>query len=329
MERRKLIHFGKSAFCITLPHLWIKKNKLQKGDIISVKETSRNSLEIIPAAHATEDSSHLIIDITGKSTDEIIPFLLASYLNGYSVITLQGPNAGKVSYVRKHVHEFIAAEVMEVTPTRVVIHVFWDVTSINIHSIINRIGHIIKSICMETIELLAPDSISEEQAKMNANDILEKGFEAQRQVLLAKRAITYALNNTATAQRFNLSSLELHYLSYITYFLGMIAEHLIEVLRIVYESKIPQTSPKTKKDLSALLERTLDYLGKTLNAYHKQNKQVRFVLSEYRDFEHAIERFREKNPQPNAQRISEYVKMILIEIKEAQYMMINSENCPK
>src|SRR3989344_5981668 len=171
MEERKLIKFGKSAFCITMPHTWLKKNKIKKGDSVSVQETLRNSLEIIPTNGSSEsrDGQHeLIIDISEKTTNEIIQLLLSTYLNGYTIITLQGPNAGKVAFVRKHVHEFIAAEIMEVTSDKIVIHVFWDIKTIDLHSIINRIGHITRSIFSEAIELIDSDT--------NVKDIIEKGF---------------------------------------------------------------------------------------------------------------------------------------------------------
>jgi phosphate uptake regulator len=154
MEERKLIQFGKSAFCMTMPQAWLRKNHLKKGDSLSVQETLRNSLEIMPAGGNTEDAHELDIDISGKSTDEIIQLLLSTYLNGYTVITLRGPNAGKVAFVRKHVHEFIAAEIMEVTSNKMVIHIFWDINNIHLQSIINRVGHITRSVFAETIELI-------------------------------------------------------------------------------------------------------------------------------------------------------------------------------
>ncbi len=150
-EERKLIQFGKSAFCITMPHTWLKKNNIKKGDSLSVQETTRNSLEVMPANGLTDEGHELTIDITEKSTDEIIQLLLSTYLNGYTVITLRGPNAGKVAFVRKHVHEFIAAEIMEVTSNKIIIHIFWDIHNINLNAIITRIGHITKSIFTDTI----------------------------------------------------------------------------------------------------------------------------------------------------------------------------------
>lgn len=326
MDQRKLIQFGKSAYCITLPHAWIKKNRLKKGANIGVQETLRGSLEVIANSAVVDENNSLVIDIDGKSTDEIIHLLLATYLNGYVIITLQGKNTGKVAYIRKHVHEFIAAEIMEVTTTKITIHVFWDIDSINLHAIMNRISHIIRNIFAETINTL--------DGQTDIDDVKERGHEVQRQVLLAKRAITYALNHSVVAQKFKMSSLELYYVSYIIYFFGVIAEYIVEVSRVMHPATMQGILGKdSKKQLKELLQRTATYFAKVIENYNKGGEMSRFIISEFQDFEEAITRFR------NSEKlhplllwipvVSEYIKMIIIKIKETEFTMINIENLPK
>lgn len=322
MDQRKIILFGKSAFCMTLPHTWVKKNKLKKGDVLNVQETHRSSLELIPSSIKLPSTSSLTIDITGKSTDEIIQLLLATYLNGYTVITLAGTNTGKVSFLREHIHEFIAAEIMEVTASKIVIHVFWDIETIELTAILRRIGHITKSIFEETIDLL--------NRKDRVNDIAEKGYEVQRQVLLAKRAITYALNNSATAQKFNLSSLELYYISYIVYFSGKIAEHIQNISEIITKAiHSKEMTAHSKKNLKKLLERTLEYYDKILRIYNKKKEHQRFQISEFESFEEAINIFRSENKNSWRPIITVHLMQLLSTIKEMEFIMINLENTPK
>lgn len=326
MDERKLIKFGKSAFCITVPHTWLKKNKLKKGDSLAIQETLRNSLEIIPINNDLTDAHELLIDISGKSTDEITQLLLSTYLNGYTIITLRGPNSGKVAFVRKHIHEFIAAEIMEITSDKIVIHVFWDIKNINLHSIITRIGHITKSLFVETIELI--------DSNTNVTDIIDKGLEVQRQVLLARRTIKYALNNSATAHKFNLSSLELLYISYIIYFFGMVGDYILKIAKIIHKSKLNEfkdllKDQNAKNELKALLKRSSDYYNKVIDTYSKHNKLVKFIFSEYTDFEESINEFREHNLQLWAPLLAEYMKMLISKIKETEFIMISMENAPK
>ena len=322
MEQRKIILFGKTAFCMTLPHSWVQKHNLKKGDLLNVQETLRNSLELIPSSSKPPGTSSLTMNIAGKSTDEIVQRLLATYLNGYTVITLEGANNGKVAYLREHIHEFIAAEIMEVTSNKIVIHVFWDIETINLVTILLRIGHIIRSIFEETIDLL--------DSKNRVNDITEKGREVQRQVLLAKRAITYALNNSATAQKFNLSSLELYYISYIIYFSGKIAEYALlmaDTIQKMLEEK--EIENPQKVELKSLLEQTAEYYDKILDIYNKKSQQQKFVISEYQSFESAVVTFRNRKGQIWRSIVAEYIMLLLRTIKEMEFIMINLENTPK
>lgn len=322
MDQRKIILFGKSAFCMTLPHAWVKKNNLKKGDVLNVQETHRSSLELIPSSVKLPSTSSLNINITGKSTDEIIQILLATYLNGYTVITLEGTNVGKVSFLRNHIHEFIAAEIMEVTNDKIVIHVFWDIETIDLTTILRRIGHIIRSIFEETADLL--------DSKTRMNDITEKGYEVQRQVLLAKRAITYALNNSATAQKFNLSSLELYYISYIVYFSGKVAEHIQDISEIIVKAiNNKEMTTRSKKNLKKLLERTLSYYDKILSIYNKKGEHQRFQVSEFEDFEESINAFRSENKNSWRPIVTVHLMQLISTIKEMEFVMINLENTPK
>lgn len=309
-----------------MPHTWLKKNNVKKGDSLSVQETTRNSLEVMPVNNSIDEGHELTIDITEKSTDEIIQLLLSTYLNGYTIITFRGPNTGKVAFVRKHVHEFIAAEIMEVTSNKIIIHIFWDIHNINLNSIITRIGHITKSIFVETIEMIDHGN--------NIQDITEKGLEVQRQVLLARRAIKYALNHSATAHKFNLSSLELLYVSYIIYFFGMIGDYILKITKIIDKARLNKFKDLLKdqnaqKELKELLQRSCDYYGKVIEEYNKHNKSVKFVFSEYADFEDSIDEFRAKNIQFWAPVLAEYLKMLIFKIKETEFIMISMENAPK
>ena len=283
MDKRKIILFGKSAYCLTLPQAWVKKNNFKKGDLLGVQETHRNSLELIPQ------------------------------------------NTGKAASIRKYVHEFIAAEVMDVTPDKIVINVLWNIKSVNLHSIIGRIDMIIRSSFTETIELL--------MQKNDAGDIIEMGQEIKRQVLLAKRATTYALNNAAAAQKFNMSSLELYYISYMVYFFGKIGEYITEISRIIEEAKKQGTlTPSMKNELKPILDTTLTHFKKLIESYNKQTKGGRFTAlnpDEYKHLETEIDEYRRKHFKSKLPTVPEHIKMIINNIRETSMVLHNLEHSPK
>ncbi|RJQ15938.1 hypothetical protein C4573_07345 [Candidatus Woesearchaeota archaeon] len=322
MEQRKIILFGKTAFCITLPQSWVRKNQLQKGDMLFVQETFRNSLELMPVKNSPKETAVIEMDITKKSIQDIQAILLAMYLNGYSQIMLWGDNKGKIEAIRAYVHKLIAAEIMNVTTNKVIINVFWDLDSINIDSIISRIENILRSIFTETAKLI--------DQKDGLKDITEKGEEVYRQVLLAKRAITYAVNNSATAQKFNLSSLELYYISYLIHFFGQIGEYIVRIARIIQEAHTDKTiTPAIKKELTSVIYQTLEYFTKVLESYNKQRKGEQVSLQNFHDFEEKLSLLTKKTLKPAVPLIIEYLNVLVSKIKDAELTIINLEHVPK
>lgn len=321
MEKRKLIHFGRSAFCITLPSAWVKKNRMKKGDEVFVNETTRSSLEVSSVPKLIKENYELVIEIADKQEDEILELILASYLNGYTTIKLIGPNSGKIEKITKQVKELIATEVMEANTNSITINVFWDLNDIDLDSIINRIGHILRTIFTEIIEML--------DSRAKVTEIIDKGNEVQRQILLCRRAIKCALNNSALAKKFNLMPLEMFYLSNIKYSLGVISEHLIGIARIIYEDKLDKSlSPKDKKELREILQKVMHYFTNVLDHFIKSKNQERISLKDFADFEKKMSKFM-NSPETSMPLLAEYITLILVKIKEIQFNVIGMQNCPK
>ena len=321
MERRKIILFGKTAFCVTLPQSWVKKNKLQKGDSLNVQETPRNSLELIPAPVLPSKNPGIELDIDGKSIEGIASYLLGAYLNGYSVITLNGPATGKVSSIREYVNDLIATEVMEVTANKIVINMFWDVGSMDLHTLINRIDNILKAMFTETKELLASEASS--------RGVLEKGHEVKRQVLLTRRVATHALNDSSTAQKFNLSTLELHYFSYLVYFLGRICDFVMELSARIGQAK---DAERLGLDLRYAVEKLLfglfDYYESVMDGYYKQVKGAEFSIERYAGFPEDLSSLREQS-SPDAFLLSDSMNLIMAKVHELESVIINMQTSPR
>ncbi len=342
MEERKLIRFGKSAYCITIPRTWLAKNHILKGDSLAIHETVHNSIEVMPTNFRTDRVLELSIDISTKSNIEISQLFHSAYLNGYIMITFVGYNAEKIDQIRKLVLEFIAAEIMDISADKVIVTVFWDIKTIELHAIISRICHINKNLLAETIGLIESNTMYV--------DIVEKGSEVNRQVLLAQRAIAYALNNSATAHKFNLSSLELLGISHVIQFYGKVGEYILKLAKLLAESqyKVKQrnmtiTAKKESTteagvvfcsatyipDLKGLLGQISEYFAKVLEIHHKRSGQRKFIYNDYAYLEGALDTFRLQHPQVEVQLVSDYVRTIMLYIKRSEFAMITMETAPK
>lgn len=323
MEQRKLIGFGKSTFSITLPKSWVRKNKLRKGDDISVQETARNSLEIIPKSSLSEQQREIAIEIGNRGLKEITRLLVSAYLNGYTRITINGPNAGKVSYIRKKVHELVAAEIMEVTSNKIIIHVFWDVKSLNLRSITNRIEQITKTMFRETIDMFETPS--------DFADVVEKSYEVQRQTLLAKRAIINALIDSDIAYKFNVSSLELCYLSFLIHYLDKIAEYIADMAKILHETNLlRRMSPKAKEEIKSMLEEVYQNYELALESYNNMDEnKAHSVVNRFTHLDEITRRLREKYMQTWMPSFCGYIRRALTKTRDIAFIIINLKNAPR
>lgn len=321
MDQRKAILFGKSSFCITLPQTWAKKNKIKKGDTLNVQETARNSLEVFFNKNQSDTTDSIDLEILNQTLEEINSLLLSAYLNGYSIITLIGPNEGKLVGIRKYVNELIAAEVMEVNPNKIVINVLLDIKTINLHSIISRIDNSIRVSFRETVDML--------ESNKNQHNIMEKRFEIHRQTLLARRATTYALHNSLVAQKFGLSPLELYYISHLTYFFGKIGDYVAEVAEIIDEARREGSlTPKIKEELKPILRYSLDYFEKVLSSYNKYTRREKFTVNNHKKFEESVKNLQEKNFKTKLPALSGCIKTIATNLKEAELVIINLQMVP-
>ena len=77
------------------------------------------------------------------------------------------------------------------------------------------------------------------------------------------------------------------------------------------------------------MHRAQEYFSLVLSTYHKRDNKSNFILSEYQNFEEAIDAFRKKNGHSAIPLLSEYVKMLISKIRETQLIMISMENAPK
>lgn len=319
--KRKLIRFGKSAFCVTLPIDWVRKNNLEKGQELDVEETLHNSLEIIPAITNTHElTSSIELDLYGMSVEEAKYLLRAAYINGYFVIIFTRVSKEVMESLRNSINDFIAAEVMEVNGGRMEVHIFWDVKNINLESILQRIRFLVQNIFSETVSLLDSDS-------PNFDPIDENAKSLERQVLLARRATTYALLNAQIAHQFKYSSIELHYMSFMTQYLGNIGEYLTDFSRITVESQ--DLSEKERNKLASLVRSAEHYMRQLLDAQQK-NKRAPFVMGAFIDFKRTIEELRESYPDSwTSPVLSEYLRLIFARIQETEFILISMGNAPK
>jgi glucosamine 6-phosphate synthetase-like amidotransferase/phosphosugar isomerase protein len=84
-----------------------------------------------------------------------------------------------------------------------------------------------------------------------------------------------------------------------------------------------------QNDAHKVLLKTQEYYTQVFNTYTSQHKLSTFIFIEYAQLDHLIEEFKEKNKETKFTLFSEYIKLLVVKIKEIEVMMITMHNVPK
>jgi len=85
MEYRKIQLTGESTYILSLPKRWVKKNKLDKGDVLSVMERG-DTLLLKPREEREIEAE---IDLEKKSLELISRSLITKYIQGFDTVVIR------------------------------------------------------------------------------------------------------------------------------------------------------------------------------------------------------------------------------------------------
>ena len=88
MEFRKLISFGRSSYVVSIPKPWVLKNRLKKGDLISVDGESGELVLSLNNNHALTEPKEITINAEKKEIGLIRAEIVSAYLNNYDTINI-------------------------------------------------------------------------------------------------------------------------------------------------------------------------------------------------------------------------------------------------
>jgi len=272
MEARKIIGFGNSSFVISLPKSWIARNKLKKGDTVYLDEKV-DDLVVASSEYPKKEEKEVVINIEGKNFDEIRREISNAYIHNNHTIILIGKNIEKISQqIREDiVHNIMALEIVEQTSNKIITKDFLDMDQINIKDLIRQIDIIIRSIMMDSKDVLNKDIY---------DNIMERDKNINRLSFLAFRSIKYLLENPAVAkkQKFDYPFLMNYWL--VIVYLEEIADELKRFIRLFIHSKLKK---KEIKGILDLQKEITDYYLSTLKFFYTENKKEAYKLIQKRD----------------------------------------------
>ncbi len=110
MHTRKLIAHGPSSLTIALPHKWVAKNHLQKGDTLAVEEDDQG-LRITPKP--SERKKEITLAVTHHDWPAILTVLTTIYRRGYDEVTVRYETPEEYQHIAAAVRTLLGYAVME------------------------------------------------------------------------------------------------------------------------------------------------------------------------------------------------------------------------
>lgn len=167
METRKITALGKYSLVVTLPKHWLKKNKLGRGDKVSLAVQPDLSLIIHPRLKANGKKRreiNLSIE-ANESGNSIIRRIIGCYLNGYTTIQLNSRKIFNVEQQRsiRSVVQSLYMRIIESTASRAIVQTLMDESMASVFSGLERMQIITNSMCQDVLNSMR--NLDEELAK--------------------------------------------------------------------------------------------------------------------------------------------------------------------
>ncbi len=148
-EVRRVQKFGRSTLMISLPSTWVKSVGLSPGDTISIEVLDDGTLRLAPLSMIKEKKEKTLkIKVSqGSSETLLVRAIYAGYLLGVDKIIVETTgvmSAPHLKVIRNTVKNLIGAEIIENTPSKIVIQVLIDASKYSAATIINRMGNIVR-----------------------------------------------------------------------------------------------------------------------------------------------------------------------------------------
>lgn len=264
IDVRKLISFGKGSYIISMPKSWIEKNKLKKGDLISVND---EGFELVLSANQQEEgqsASEVSIEAKNKDLEFLKAEIVSSYLNGYDTINLLFDSSNKeIPKIKDIIRNLSGLEIMEQTSTRIVAKNLININEISIGNIIRRMDTITRAM-MEDVVLCY-------KGQFTYDSIHSRDFDVNRLFFLGCRVIKNAVKNPRIAKSLGVEPWKLHSDSMVILRLEKIADRQKRISRYMSNANLDRA---TLVELDKIHTDICESYNEVMKSYYNQNKEM-------------------------------------------------------
>jgi phosphate uptake regulator len=314
IESRKLIPFGKFSYVVSLPKQWVKKNKLEKGSDIFLREDQGGLLVTPNNENSKKELKEITISADNKTLQTLKIQIISAYINNYNLITVKSNKKLDSEKVKDIFHSLIAMEVIEQDKSKMVAKDFLNYNDASVANLLKRIDNITRSMIADSIECTDED---------NAETVLHRDFDVNRLCYLSQRVIKTALAEPALAKSFKLSNPDLMDTWYVIQSLEKIADASKRVARLCQNTSLT----KKEKDLiKSNYKRIQQNFLNIMKAFHTSN--VSMAIESLNENKKEMAKIRELVEKPCSKGFTEIVeklRSIQAYVKRISQIIVNNE----
>jgi len=273
LETRKLIKFGNSSHVISIPGTWLKKNNLNKGDLIYFEQNGDNGLVISPEKKESIKEEKEITILTEKKDISILTReIVSAYLENYRILKLKGNNIqGLARELKPRIQNLIGLEVIDQDTGILVAKDLLDLDAVSLSDVLKRMDIIARAMLTD---------IGAAGKRINPDDLNQRDENVNRLYFLALRTIRKALDDTNLRTRLGMSNGDLLRIWHLIHHIETIADEA------KYLSALIKKTTSSAKELDCFID-TLAEIEKlyieTMKSVYKKEQETAYILSQRKD----------------------------------------------
>ncbi len=264
IDVRKLISFGKGSYILSMPKSWIEKNRLKKGDLISVDDEGFELVLSVNQQEQKPEANEIEIDAKGKDVEILKAEIVSSYLNNYDTINILFDSHSKEApKIKEVIRNLSGLEIMEQTSTRIVAKNLININEISIQNIIRRMDIITRAM-MEDVVLCY-------RGQCLYDNINQRDVDVNRLYFLGLRVIKNAMKNPRIAKSLGIEPWQLHSDAIVIHKLEKIADRQKRISRFACTADLDRAS---FAELDRLHTEISEAYNNVMKSYYTRDKQL-------------------------------------------------------
>lgn len=264
IDVRRLMSFGNGSFIVSMPKRWIEKNKLKKGDLISVDDEGCELVLKSSQEESKPDAKDISIDAKGKDMELLKAEIVSSYLNNYDTLTIIfDSNHRDIPKVKNMMRNLSGLEIMEQTSTRIVAKNLININEISIQNIIRRMDVIARA--------MIEDALLCSRGGCTYDSIINRDADVNRLYYLAFRVMKNAMKSPRVSKSLGTEPWQLHSDMLLIKHIERTADKQKRIARYLDAANLDRQS---LDEFGMLYADISESYNEAMKSYYTQNKEI-------------------------------------------------------